>query len=103
MPSMRLNFGLGFRFALGLLAFCLALSLFSGRLACAIGGLAPGGGSTLARIIGYVPARALELQRGRRDQALHRATAFRTLPRRRVGKLLNLFKTMAAFAALIFV
>ena len=59
--------------------------------------------TVLPGVVGDVPAAALELKRGRRDQLVYGSATSRALPDRRVRKLLNRFETMRAGIALIFV
>src|SRR5208282_3695385 len=71
------------------------------------GGVAGGfGGSRAAafpRVIGYIPARALELNRGRRELALGFAAALGTLLRRRGRVAFDLLEAVTALDALVFV
>lgn len=57
----------------------------------------------LIGVIGHVPSRSLELNRGRRDHLLDAAAAFRTLLKHLVRKLLDFLELMTALFALIFV
>src|SRR5215471_11920107 len=62
-----------------------------------------GGSGWLPRVVGHVPAAALELDGGRREQAFELAPTFLTGPERPVRKLLNLLDVRATFAASILV
>src|SRR5579871_3215099 len=83
----RLAAGFFFRFALRFLR-----GLFRAR----------GLGRFLAGVIGDIPTRALELNRGRGDQLL-RALALGTFLEGWVGKLYDLFEAMTALLALVLI
>jgi hypothetical protein len=57
----------------------------------------------LAGIVGYIPACAFELHGGSMQELLDRSAAFRALSERRIRKFPDLFKSVFALLALIFV
>src|SRR5262252_8658001 len=84
----------------GGLGFCFLLIVL---LAAGLSVRGRRGGGCLLGVVGDVPPRTLELHRRRRQDLLDRAAAVGTFFHMRIGKLLDPFKTMVAFFALILV
>src|SRR5262249_23607384 len=88
----------------GALRVLCLLGIAGGRLRIRVPVALRRGRRVLLGVVGDVPAAALELNRRRRQQLVHRAAAAaRTALDERIGELLNLLEALTARFAFVFV